>query len=415
MRANAYESIIDMDRHVIEPAAMWGQYLAPSLREHAPRWTPVSQSGESIDARLERLGDRALLPVPAVLSVAGRPVWRGLSEVSLLEMGLAAERRAGALQCAQTALGHLSHMDASGVARSVLLPTYASYLVYDDEASAHLSRGYADAYNRWLADLCSTDPSRLIGAALLSRSEPETMVGDLEHARELGHHAVVIRGEPIAGHALSSRAYDRFWRACESSSLCVLIHGGTHARVATAGAERFETHFGQHVCSHPLETMMALVSLLEGGVLARYPALRVGLLEGGSSWLPHWLGRLDQMWAYCRRELRGRVERPPSEHFRRQCFIALEPGEVLLEETVANVGAGSFVFGSDYPHLDHTTHLSDELANMKARFDCETSKQILESNPVRLLGLEPTRQFDDAASASGPRWSHDVTRRVERG
>ena len=47
----------------------------------------------------------------------------------------------------------------------VLLPTYAGYLVYDDEIDAGRSRAYAAAYNRWLADQCAHSPARLKGAS----------------------------------------------------------------------------------------------------------------------------------------------------------------------------------------------------------------------------------------------------------
>ncbi len=35
--------------------------------------------------------------------------------------------------------------------------------------------------------------------------------------------------------------------------------------------------------------MMALLALIEGGVLEPHPQLRVGFLESGCGWLPYWL------------------------------------------------------------------------------------------------------------------------------
>lgn len=379
-------SVFDVDRHVIEPQRLWRDQLPSEYLGDAPAWQSPGRGAEVASARLERLGERALLPTPDVLAVRGRPVWRGLSEPARIELGLVAERRQAALRAAETAEGHLAHMARTGITASILLPTYAAYLVYDDAAAPALSRAYAAAYNRWMSDLCRGSAGKLSGAALLSRSDPDAMVGDLEEGLRLGLSSAVVRPEPVRGRTLSAPAYDDFWAACASASVAVLVHGGTHARVPTAGAARFSSHFGQHVCSHPLEAMMAVVSLLEGGVLVRHPSLRVGFLECGCGWLPHWLGRLDAMWQYCRGELRDVLERPPSELVREQCFFAVDPGEALLPETVAALGVEPFVFGSDYPHLDHGTDISAEVARLHERLGPRVASQILEGNPRRLLG-----------------------------
>jgi hypothetical protein len=89
------------------------------------------------------------------------------------------------------------------------------------------------------------------------------MVHDLEQALRHGLRAVVLRPNPVKGRTLSDPAYARFWAACEHHALTVLLHEGTHTHVATVGADRFRSHFGQHACSHPLEAMMALLSLIE--------------------------------------------------------------------------------------------------------------------------------------------------------
>ena len=60
-----------------------------------------------------------------------------------------------------------------------------------------------------------------------------------------------------------------------------------------AGADRLTNAEQRHICSHPMEQMVAAVSLIYGGVLERYPGLRVAFLEAGCGWLPFWLERMD--------------------------------------------------------------------------------------------------------------------------
>jgi predicted TIM-barrel fold metal-dependent hydrolase len=340
--------IMDVDRHVSEPISLWAEYLPAAMRAYAPRLAPFGPP-EPLAGRVNRLGEHALLPTPAILCVAGEPILR-VPEVAYIELGLVAERRREHLAASETPRGHLAEMDATGVDVAVLLPTYASYLVHDDAIDAERSRAYACAYNRWLADFCASAPERLVGPALLSRHDPEAAVGDLEQAVRGGARSVVLRPNPVQGRTLSAPALARLWAACEHHDVTVLLHEGTHARVATAGADRFETRFGQHACSHPMEAMMALLSLIEGGVLEAHPTLRVGLLEAGCGFLPYWLWRLDNVaYAQMRGEVRRRVRRPPSEYFQRQCWIALEPGEAMLDRVVREIGATRMMFGTDFP------------------------------------------------------------------
>ena len=51
-----------------------------------------------------------------------------------------------------------------------------------------------------------------------------------------------------------------------------------------------------HASSFPLELMLAMGAMIVGGVLEKFPALRVGFLEGNCGWLPWWLHRLDDQW-----------------------------------------------------------------------------------------------------------------------
>ncbi|WP_437610211.1 amidohydrolase family protein [Sorangium sp. So ce834] len=380
--------ILDIDRHVSEPVALWAAYLPAAMRAYAPRLAPFGPP-EPLAGRMKRLGEHALLPTPPILCVDGEPILR-VPEAAYIELGLAAERRRELLAASERPEGHLAEMDATGVDVAVLLPTYASYLVHDDGIGAERSRAYARAYNQWLGDFCASAPDRLLGPALLSRHDPEAMAGDLEQAARDGARAVVLRPNPVQGRTLSAPAHARFWAACAHHGIAVLVHEGTHARVATAGADRFETRFGQHACSHPMEAMMALLSLIEGGVLEAHPTLRVGLLEAGCGFLPYWLWRLDHVeYAQMRGEVRGRVRRPPSEYFQRQCWIALEPGEAMLDRVVREIGARRVVFGTDFPHLDHGPGMVGEMMALRGALGDEALRAILWDSPCGLLGIDP--------------------------
>ena len=100
---------------------------------------------------------------------------------------------------------------------------------------------------------------------------------------------------------------------------------------------------------------MAAVSLIYGGVLERYPGLRVAFLEAGCGWLPFWLERMDDHYEKGLERDFGAANvltMPPSDYFRRQCFVSADADEAMLEHVIAVLGDDRIVFSTDYPHPD---------------------------------------------------------------
>src|SRR5262249_6582770 len=56
---------------------------------------------------------------------------------------------------------------------------------------------------------------------------------------------------------------------------------------------RYGSLFFLHTYGHPFEQMLAMQAIVAGGVLDRFPRLRVAFLEGDCGWLPWWLHRMD--------------------------------------------------------------------------------------------------------------------------
>ena len=101
-----------------------------------------------------------------------------------------------------------------------------------------------------------------------------------------------------------------------------------------------------------LAEMEAMGALIVGGVLERFPGLRVGFLEGNCGWLPWWLDRLDDQWKKYGGGEEIHLSAKPSEYFRRQCFIGTDVDEELLAVTIDKVGDDNIVMSVDYPHAD---------------------------------------------------------------
>lgn len=78
----------------------------------------------------------------------------------------------------------------------------------------------------------------------------------------------------------------------------------------------------------------------------------------------------------------------PSEYFRRQCFIAIEPSEPYLDRIIEFIGTDNLIFGSDYPHMDRNPEVVSEMVGLEERLSKHIVQKILWDNPTRFYGLE---------------------------
>ena len=357
---NGYK-IIDADSHVIEPPAMWGQYLEPKFREFAPS-ADMKIKGEPISQKIS----------PQVQAEGNKQMMQAHPHAYLNRYNPES---------------HVQAMAQMGVDRAFIYPTYGLWLFAIDSLPAEVMGAFVRAYNRWLSEeYCSYDPARLKGVAAVNQHDPEDMVKELHRIANLGWKAVFLRPNPVKGRILSDPAYEPFWAACEDLDMAVGIHEGHWSRLPTTGADRFHTRFALHACSHPMEQMMALLALIEGGVLERHPKLRIGFLESGCGWLPYWLWRLDEEYQVTPWEVKDRVRLMPSEYFRRQCFIAVDPSEPYLSQLIDYIGSDNIIFGSDYPHMDHKPDIVSQIVQLEKDLAKETVEKILAYNPTRFYG-----------------------------
>ncbi|MFN6537391.1 MAG: amidohydrolase family protein [Nostoc sp. EkiNYC01] len=358
---NGYQ-IIDADSHAIEPPSLWAKYLEPKFQHFAPSAEMKIQGQEivkNISQQVRRQGNQQMM-----------------------------EAHPNAYFKGYDAESHIQAMVEMGIDIAFVYPTYGLWLWAIDDMAPEVAGAFTRAYNTWLyEEFCSYSPDKLKGVGAINFHAPEEMVTELHRINKFGWKAVLLRPNPVKGRILSHPAYEAFWTECEEMGIAVGIHEGTHSRLATTGTERFNTRFALHACSHPMEQMMALLALIEGGVLERHPRLKVGFLESGCGWLPYWLWRLDEEYENLYWEVKDNVKMKPSEYFRRQCFIAIAPTEPYLPEIIEYIGTDNLIFGSDYPHMDHQPNIVKTVVGLEAQLSQAIVQKILWDNAARFYGM----------------------------
>src|SRR5436190_1960330 len=125
--------------------------------------------------------------------------------------------------------------------------------------------------------------------------------------------------------------------------------------------------------------------LLGGGILQRHPKLKVAFLEANCSWLPWLLWRLDEGYEREGDIFMTDLTMAPSEYFKRQCFISIEPDETPARHTIEEFGCDQLVFSTDYPHGDSRSPHAVESFLKLSLSDADEHK-ILWANCARFYG-----------------------------
>jgi len=278
----------------------------------------------------------------------------------------------------------IKEMETDGLSAEVLYPTYLlPHFAMDD---AKLQAVSFRAYNDWLIDYCRTSPKRLIGIAAISVYDIDDAVSETRRvAEEYNFRSVFLRSNIINGINWYDPHYEPLWNLLEELNLPLGFHEASASRSRQA-AEHFEPNFGlRRVYAQPFEQMMGMGAFLGGGILERHPKMRVAFLEANCSWLPWLLWRLDEGY-----EREGDVFMPdlvmkPSEYFKRQCWISIEPDEAPARYTIEEFGCDQLVFSTDYPHGDSKYPHAVE-SFLESKLSEENKRKILWDNCARFYG-----------------------------
>jgi predicted TIM-barrel fold metal-dependent hydrolase len=360
--------VIDADGHVIEPFDLWDRYLDPEFRGISPICDPNSTSIEVLGYKMPR-------------SYGAESYRKALT--TMWDEKYAVPKARG-----YDAQSHLDSMDVEGIDVMVLFPSRGLYAAAIEHMDGRIASAICRAYNRWLADFCSANPSRLVGVALTSLHDPDRAAEDVTWAvSELGMRGVVVRPNPYEGRNMHDPAYDNFYSALEELDVPLCTHEGNGAFMPQYGPDRFSERIAWHVMCHPMEQMGAVVSLTAGGVFERHPRLKVAILECGAGWLPYWLYRLDEHVEWLKDSEAKDLSMLPSEYFQRQGWISLEPDEPDLPAIIKGVGQDKLLWASDYPHPDASyPGMVDELFSGEGLTD-DDLRHIACENPIALFGL----------------------------
>ena len=373
--------IIDSDMHIMEPPDLWQRYTDKKYRGQAQ----VGITSDNVrDLRTTHPDGRPWGSTSQAVRAAGggnpnRPGGHNYERNQRLYADHAARGWSTEAQ--------LEAMDVEGLDVAVLFPTRGLHTLAEPHMEPGLAAALARAYNDWLYDFCAPAPDRLIGAAMVSPFDMDDAVAEVERAvKELGFRAVFMRSNQMTDKPWHDPFYDPLWSALEEHDVAIGFHESSSSGARQVG-EHFEPNFMlRRVFAQPVEQMMALASFCGGGVLERHPRLRAAFLEANCAWAPWLLWRLDEAYEREADVFVPELAMAPTEYFKRQCWVSVEPDEEPAKYAIDWVGSDRMVFSTDYPHGD-SKYPEAVSSFIELAISDEEKKKILWDNCASLYNL----------------------------
>ncbi len=343
--------LIDADTHVNEPPGLWIDRVAAKHRPHVPQL----QRFEEGDAW--------------VLDLVKDPINFGFNVAAAMPRG---ERRAWARfedipRGGYDPAVRLDEMDADAVDAAVFYPTprLSHLAIAHPDPELHLAM--IRAYNDWLIEYCSHNPSRLGAIPIIPNRGVDMAVAEIERLAANRAVAGLLLGCYPHGDRDLSPDDDPVWAAAAATRLPVHVHVGlvdqfpqdiyAPGRI-TAGHAQADLRF--------LQAPAIIVQFVNSGVFDRHPELALVMVECDAGWVPYIKEQMDNRY---RRRTPGatvRANRLPSEVVEQHVMYT-----VLTDRyAIANrhrVGVDRIMWSSDFPHTG--SDWPDSWKRIDAEFD----------------------------------------------
>ena len=266
-------------------------------------------------------------------------------------------------------------MDTAEVDMHVLSNTPQTFL-YNTDAS--LNATVAALQNDQIAKHVKDHPDRFRGLATLPMQAPDKAAAELTRSMtRLGLKGAQI-GSNINTKNLDDPSFEPVWAAANAHKALMMVHP-----TQVAGMDRYKNYYLNNLIGNPLDSTIAVASVVFGGVVERHPRIKWFFVHGGGM-APWQAGRFAHGW-----QVRPEPKVHLKHHGPEKALATLYYDTILhaqpqLECLVSLVGSDRVVLGSDYPYDMGTLECARQVKALKVS-DAD-KKKILTDIPLKLIG-----------------------------
>ena len=240
-------------------------------------------------------------------------------------------------------------LDGFGSRAAILNPLYGVQAIYNE----HFATVVARAMNDWMAAEWLAHDRRLRASIVIAPQNPQAAAEEIER-RAADPRFVQVLLLAMGEAPLGRRAHWPIYEAAARHGLPIGIHAGSAARHATTG-NGWPSYYLEDYAANAQAFQAQLLNLIHEGVFAKFPTLKVVLIESGFTWLPNFMWRANKTWRGVRAEVPW-VDRPPADIIRDHVRFTLQPTDAPpdpadLARVIDQIDSDRvLLFSTDYPH-----------------------------------------------------------------
>jgi predicted TIM-barrel fold metal-dependent hydrolase len=275
-----------------------------------------------------------------------------------------------------------------------MFPTLASLVEERMRDDPEMTHAVIHSLNEWLHETWTFNyENRIFTTPVITLPIVERAIEELEWVVERGAKVVLIRPAPAHGirgpRSFALEEFDPFWEKVVEHDILVAMHS------SDSGYERYANDWmGNNSEMLPFQPQAfrmlqgwrpvedAVSTLVCQGALSRFPALKVAVIENGSSWVAPLLKSMADLY----KKMPQEFLEDPVMVVKRNIYIS-PFWEEDLGALAELIGDDHVLFGSDYPHpegLADPVSYVDELAGLSEK----KIRKIMGGNLAKLMNVE---------------------------
>ncbi|MEH6583361.1 MAG: amidohydrolase family protein [Halioglobus sp.] len=285
----------------------------------------------------------------------------------------------------------LQELEDDGLAAEIVFPQMAPFgaglIQYRKPVDPALNFIGNQAYNRWLADLCSVNPGRHGGVIIVNVEDIASTVQEVRDCHAMGLFGGVLLPTSTGDHPYYHH-YERYsplWSVCEELNLPVHTHSGWSPDYGDAPSAT-----PMYISEVDMWAHRPFTAMLWSGAFERHPALKLVLTETGCSWILETLRLLEYkaenpLFAHFKKGL----SLTPTEYFQRNCFIGASFMPRIEVPHRHSIGLDKLMWGSDYPHMEGTwPNTMEKLRESYCDVPADEVRAMLGGNAARVFDFD---------------------------
>ncbi|MDD2859213.1 MAG: amidohydrolase family protein [Candidatus Nanopelagicales bacterium] len=373
--------MVSIDDHIIEGPDTF-KYFPEALKDQAPKLAK-DPSRPEFDAWVFQGAVVGNIGLSAVMGLP-KDEW-AFDPTTISEM------RPGAYDWDQ----RVRDMNANGTLAQTQFPTFAGF------AGSHLAsmpdknlvnlaiKAYNDYY---VGDICNAYPGRFIPLGVVSTFDIDEAVKEVHRLGKMGCRTISLPETPY-GVGLPSYAsgyWDPVLAAMVDNNIVASFHiGGGFGLLQRPETARID----DMIVLASAVSMICFNDIMLGGVIKKFPDLKVAMSEGGVGWVSFLLDRIErhidnQLWTGLDCLPKGMTATEVWKKNFIACFIT-EPSGL---DSRSRIGIETIAWESDYPHSDSTWPYSPERLlgelNASGLTDAEIN-MVTHENVARFFDWDP--------------------------